>query len=298
MQDDAISAVQEIARELGEWQDNLFTHSIWYTLIVAVIVTIIAIVVLTIVKRVYRRRQQGNLKFFYRLLNLIVIFISVLIVMMTITPLAQFSRTLLAGSGLLAVVIGIAAQAALGNVFSGISIGLSRPFVIGETIEVIGRDISGVVTEIGLRQTVIRDFNNKRIVVPNSIIDKEIVRTVQQSEQSVINYLTVGIGYGSDVILAIRIIKEAVMAHKDYYDTRSPADMQNGVAKDVAVAVMDLGQSSIQLRASVWSKDAGTGFMMLSDLRLTILQAFRQQNVEIPYAYQNVIIKDEDAPSK
>lgn len=296
MQEDAVSALTEIAGEIQKWQDNFFTHSIWYTLIVAAIAGIVAFIVLRTLKGIYKRRAQGNLKFFYRLINLVVIIVAVLVVLMTITPLANMSRTLLAGSGLLAVVIGIAAQAALGNVFSGLSIGISRPFVIGETIEVVGQDITGVVTEISLRQTVIRDLNNKHVVIPNSVIDKEIIRTVRGGQNAVMSYLQVGVGYGSDLQQAIGIIKRAVLAHKDFYDIRTKQQLQDGAAQDVLVAVTELGESAVVLRASVWAKDAGTGFVMLSDLRQEILRQFKQAGIEIPYAYRNVIIQNrEDA---
>lgn len=292
MPEDAVSAIQSIGEDIAGWQSALFPNGPWYTIIVAVIAGLAAYIVIKLLNRIFAKRQQGNLHFFYRLINTGIVVIAVLMVMMTVKPLADFSRTLLAGSGLLAVVIGIAAQASLGNVFSGISIGISRPFVIGETIEIVGQDIIGTVTEISLRQTVIRDLNNKYIVVPNSVIDKETIRTVQQGDKAVLNYLFVNVGYASDVEQAIASVKRVALAHKDFYDARTPAEMAQGKERDVIVAVTDLAASAVVLRASVWSKDAGTGFMMLSDLRRSILRAFGAQGIEIPYAYQNVILRD------
>lgn len=292
--EEAISALEDIGTALTGWQEGLFKQSVWYTLFLALFVGVIAYASIKLLRRLLLRRNPGTMHFFFRLISAVIVTVAVLVVMMTITPLANLSRTLLAGSGLIAVVIGIAAQASLGNVFSGISIGISRPFVVGETIEVIGQDIQGTVIEMSLRQTVIRDLSNKRVVVPNSVLDKEIIRTVEQGDRAVINYLRVGIGYQSDLDGAIQIIKRAVMAHKDFFDTRTKQDRENGAAKDVVVAVTDLAESAVQLRASVWSKDAGTGFLMLSDLRQTILREFRQAGIEIPYAYRNVILHSEE----
>lgn len=283
-------AWEDVTEAVRGWQENLFTHSLWYTLIVAAIAGVAAFVIIKLVDKVLSKYAQGNLRFFYRLIDVAVILIAVLMVMMTIQPLASMSKALLAGSGLIAVVIGIAAQASLGNVFSGIVIGISRPFVIGETIEIVGQSLSGTVVEIGLRQTVIKDVNNKRIVVPNSVIDKAIIRTVHYKDQAIVNFLQVGISYGSDMDRAIAIMKRAVLAHKDYYDTRTKAQQEEQAPKDVAVAVTELGESAVTLRASVWSKDAGTGFMMLSDLRQTLLRAFKKEGIEIPYPYRNVVV--------
>lgn len=283
MQDDMTQAVTDIIDNLSDIQEGLFTHSIWYTLTLAVIVGLVAFVLIAVMKRfATRKRAHGNVKFFYRLINAVIISIAVLIVLMTIRPLQTFSRTLLAGSGLLAVVIGIAAQAALGNVFSGISIGISRPFVIGETIEVIGEDIVGTVTEISLRQTVIRDLNNKFIAVPNSVLDKAIVRTVQRGQAGILNYLTVTVAYGSDVDLAMALMREAALAHKDFHDIRSKKEISDGKPLEVLVAITDLGQTGVALRASVWSKDVGTGFRMLSDLRGELLRRFAAEGIELP----------------
>ncbi len=291
MPNEAVEVFTDIGQTITDWQSHLFTQSVWYTLAMALIVAAITYLLLRLLKRVLTRRAKGNYQFFYRLLSMVLIVLAVLMVMMTIQPLATLSRTILAGSGLLAVVIGIAAQASLANVFSGISIGMSRPFVIGESIEIIGKDITGTVTEINLRHTIIRDLNNKDIVIPNSVIDQEVVRAIPSDAHRIANYLKIGIGYGSDLDKAIGILKEAVLAHKDFYDARPPEDVQGGPPPDVTVAVTDLTPSAIMLRATVWSKDAGTGFMMLSDLRQTVLKRFRQEDIDPPDMYQNVVVR-------
>lgn len=289
MTTEVTDALNDIVKDIVQMQEGLFTDSIWYTLLLGVIVGGIAFLAIKLINRFLVSKSQGNMRFFYRLINACIVTIAVLIVLMTIKPLQDFSKTLLAGSGLLAVIIGIAAQASLGNIFSGISIGLSRPFVIGETIEIIGQDISGVVTEIKLRQTVIRDFNNKHIAIPNSVLDKEIVRTIPAGQASIVNYLSLGIAYGADIEKAIAIIRSVALAHKDFFDIRTKEQIDAGVPADVQVAVMELGDTAVRLRASIWSKDAGIGFMMLSDLRQAILEAFDEAGIKWPYTCQEPI---------
>lgn len=284
-------ALEDIYKGIADWQDTLFSHGVWYTLIIAVLIGFMAFALIKILNRIVKRRRKGALPFFYRLINTVIVVISVLLVMMTITPLASLARTLLAGSGLLAVVIGIAAQASLSNVFSGISIGGSRLFLIGETIEVVGQDISGVVTEMNLRQTILRDLNNKYIIVPNAVLDKAVIRAVQRAEHSVVNHLTLGIGYNNDIDRAIRIMKDAVLAHRNFFDMRTPQQIEEGMQKDVDVTVTDLAASSVRLHAAVWSKDAATGYAMLSDLRRAIFIQYREENIRMPYAYGKALIR-------
>ena len=107
---------------------------------------------------------------------------------MTIKPLNSLGTAILASSGIAAVVIGLAAQQTLGNVFSGISISASKPFEVGEYIEILDvtPPLMGVVKDIGLRHTTIIDATNKSIVIPNSVIDKNIVRALHNNEETTV----------------------------------------------------------------------------------------------------------------
>ncbi|MGI6154133.1 MAG: mechanosensitive ion channel family protein [Christensenellaceae bacterium] len=287
--------LQEAAQTLSQWEQDVFPMGFLNTIILAGVVGVVIFIVIKLLGRFLGKKRAGNLVFFYRLICAILILIGAGIVMSTIKPLQEFTATIIAGSGFIAVVIGIAAQSSLGNVFSGISIGAGKPFVIGEIIEIVGQNLMGTVVEIGLRHTIIKDAQNKKIVVPNSVLDKEIVRAFGSENPAIVNYLYVGIGYDSDVDMAIRLLLELVRGHKYFYDTRTAEQKEQGFADDgAAVHIVNFGPSSIDLRASVWSKDAATGFGMLSDLRYAILQKFRENGIEIPYGYQNVILKQED----
>lgn len=292
MENQAAEVIQEVGAALDNWQQQVFALGFWNTLVLAAVVGIVTFIIIRLLGRFFKKKNSGNLKFFYRLIYVIIVLIAVGIVLSTINPLKEFTTTLIAGSGFIAVVIGIAAQSSLGNVFSGISIGAAKPFVIGEVIEIVDQNLMGTVVEIGLRHTVIRDATNKNIVIPNSVIDKEVVRTMGDGDPSICNYLYVGIGYGSDVDMAIKLIKDAALAHKDFFDKRTVAQTEEEKPKDIDVFITEFAASAITLRASVWSKDVATGFAMLSDLRYRILKDFEAKGIEIPYNYQNVIIKE------
>lgn len=82
--------------------------------------------------------------------------------------------TLFAGAGIFAAIIALASQQALSNIISGIFIVISKPFRVGDYIElsILHR---GTVEDITLRHTVIRDIQNNRIIVPNSKINSETI---------------------------------------------------------------------------------------------------------------------------
>lgn len=90
------------------------------------------------------------------------------------TVFKQPVSTLLATSGVVAIVIGLALQNTLADVFSGLAINIERPFTAGDWITVTDR-VEGQVIEINWRATRIRTVVNDMIVVPNSVVGKAIV---------------------------------------------------------------------------------------------------------------------------
>jgi len=292
---DASEVGQKIADTLTK-EDDIFAYGFVNTLIIAAVVGAITFAIIKLMQHFLAKRLSGNMKIFYRLIYIIIIVIAVFVVLTTIKPLQKLGVGLLASSGVAAVVIGLAAQQTLGNVFSGISISTSKPFHVGDFIEILNTTppISGIVKDIGLRHTTILEGSNKRIEIPNSVLDKEIVRVAHAHNPSnVTNFLDVSISYTSDLDLAINTLSSLVARHKDYVDTRTETDKANG-APIVTIRVMELGDYAIKLRAFVWTVDAVTGFAVMSDLLYAVKKEFDRLGIEIPYPYQNIILNQKD----
>lgn len=90
------------------------------------------------------------------------------------TVFKQPISTLLATSGVLAIVIGLALQNTLGDVFAGLAINIERPFGAGDWITLSG-EASGQVMQVNWRATRLRTWSHDMIVVPNSVASKAIV---------------------------------------------------------------------------------------------------------------------------
>ncbi|HQU60346.1 MAG TPA: mechanosensitive ion channel [Saprospiraceae bacterium] len=99
-----------------------------------------------------------------------------------VLPMFQtVAHTLLTGAGIVALVAGLASQQALSNITSGIFIVIFKPFRIHDRITIRDK-LTGTVEDITLRHTVIRDLDNNRIIVPNSVMGSEIILNASQSE--------------------------------------------------------------------------------------------------------------------
>ena len=107
----------------------------------------------------------------------VLIWVVVIILYAHLIPaLRSMGTALLAGAGVVSVVIGLAAQSTLGNLVAGISIAIYRPFRLGDTLQVTaptGTDI-GVVELISLGYTTLRAPDGHMIVLPNAIAASQV----------------------------------------------------------------------------------------------------------------------------
>jgi len=200
-------------------------------------------------------------------------------------PVAQ---SILAGAGIFAIAVGFAAQQALGNIISGVFIVISKPYKINDRItldETTG--LRGVVEDISLRHTVIRNFENQRIIIPNSIISNQVLVNSSFEDPKVCRFVDIGISYGSDLDLAKKIMAEEVENHPLNIDNRTPEDIDDGAPR-VFVRVVAMLDSSITLRAWAWAEDAANGFVLTCDVLESIKKRFDKEGVVIPFPQRTI----------
>lgn len=203
------------------------------------------------------------------------------------------AQTALGGAGVLAIIAGVASQEALSNLVGGIFIISFKPFKIGDTVKVTD-DMVGTVTDITLRHTVIRNFENKMIVIPNAIINKEKLINYNLGELKCCELLEIGISYDSDVTVAKKIMQEECTAHPLIYDNRSFDDKANNLPI-VKVALTRFNDSSVTIRAWAWAANFSNAFQLKCDVLESIKMRFEQEGIEIPYPYRTIVIKKEKA---
>lgn len=233
-----------------------------------------------------------NYQFIRHFLTAVIYLVGMGWALLTLPNMKTVAHTLLAGAGVVTLVAGLASQQALSNITSGLFLVIFKPFRVNDRIKL--RDtLTGTVEDITLRHTVIRDLENNRIVVPNAVISNEILINLHLGDTRVCKIIDIGVGYGSDINLAQQIMKEEVLKHPLRIDPRSEEEVEAGL-DEVNVRVVGLGASSVNLRTWAWAKDTANGFIMNCDLLKNIKERFDAEEIEIPYSYQNVVIKKED----
>lgn len=245
----------------------------------------------TIKLRTIENQDTTSYKFLRYIAIFGVYFLGGILVLIAFESMRSFAVTALGGAGVLAVVAGVASQEALSNLVGGLFIIAFKPFKLGDIIKV-DESMVGTVSDITLRHTIIGNYENKMIVIPNSIINKEKLINYDLGERMCCQWIEVGISYDSDIDLAKHIMREECEDHPNLLDHRSELDKYNN-EKKVIIRVISLGDSAITLRAWAWAANFGEAFEMKCDLYESIKKRFDKEGVSIPFPHRTMVFKDD-----
>ena len=184
----------------------------------------------------------------------------------------------LAGVGVVGIAVGFAAQDTLTNVISGIMIFVDHPFKVGDWITTA--DVYGKVSEITLRTTRIRTNRNTWIIIPNrAIIDSVLENHSKRGGMRV--DVPVGIAYKEDIDHARTVLIDAVQEIPDQSSHLHPE-----------VAVIALGNSSVDLEVRVWIEDPGR----LRPTEAAVVEASKKAldaaGIEIPFPHLQLFVDE------
>jgi small conductance mechanosensitive channel len=207
--------------------------------------------------------------------NLIVKAVRLLIMALTgIMALGQMGvqiTPLIAGIGVAGVGISLAMQGILGNLVAGLTIIFSKPFTIGEYIEVL--TVSGQVTDIALFSTTLLHADNSRVIVPNRKIVGEILHNYGNIRQL---DLTAVIGYGADLTTALSIVNTILQENPNVLTEPAPV-----------VGIAALNESSISLAIKPWV-EVDNFIPTQAAIYRAVIEGFRDRKIEIPVPRRDV----------
>ncbi len=205
------------------------------------------------------------------------IYVIGLFIALSIFGLDGAITTALAGAGVIGLVIGFGAKDLVSNTLSGIFIAIDKPFQIGDMIEIKGE--VGEVTDMGLRTTEIKKFDNKVVTIPNSSVANNPVLNYTAEETRRVS-LEVGIGYDSDMEEAISTIKTALSSLESTASDQEPD-----------VLMKEFGDSAIVMEGRVWlNQEDYNVITQTSKAKEAVLDALREKEINVPFPTR-VIIK-------
>lgn len=226
--------------------------------------------------------------------SLIIFSVACFLIIYSIPELRSLGTTLLASAGIATAVLAFASQAALSNIVSGVFIVIFKPFRVDDIIRIEGEK-SGVVEDITLRHTVIRDFQNQRIIIPNAVISSQTLVNAHIGDERIKRQIFFGISYDSNIDKAFQIISEEAEKHPNFLDGRDAEQIANDWPK-VKCRVIGFGDSSINLRADVWSATPEESWELYCDINKSVKERFDKEGIEIPFPYRTLVYK-KDLPA-
>ncbi|HYE11870.1 MAG TPA: mechanosensitive ion channel family protein, partial [Patescibacteria group bacterium] len=186
---------------------------------------------------------------------------------------------LLATAGLGGLAIGFGAQSLVRDVFTGFFILFEDQYGVGDYVTI--GSMTGTVEDIGLRITKIRSFNGDLHIIPNG----EVKTVTNQSRGNSLALIDIGVSYTADMQKAINVLKELTEA---YYKSKP-----EGMLKPPEVlGIVKFNEAEAVIRTIVQTKPL-LHWEMERDLRKLMLDAFKEQDIEIPYPRKFIIDKKE-----
>ncbi len=256
--------------------DKLLDFSETYGLRVAgaIIILIVGLLASRWLGNAFQRwlgRQQLEPPVRHLLTRIVRLLVMILIFVMVLDEFGVPVTTLVASIGVIGVGLGLALQGVLGNLVAGLTIIFTKPFRVGEYIEI--SNVHGQVTHIDLFSTVLLHSDLSSVVIPNRKIVGEILHnygTIRQLS------LSVGIAYASNLNEALSLLREIASSNPRVLKNPAPA-----------VGIAALSDSAINIVVRPWTTVADYGPAQ-AEIYEAIIDRFRAQKIEIPFPQREV----------
>ncbi len=272
----------------------------WEQILFALSVLLVTFIVSRVLRFLIGRFFKGAAKklkvdptrynFFKNAVDFILYLIAAIIIFRSIPSFRAIGTTLLTGAGVLAAIVGFASQSAFSNIISGFFLVIFKPFSVGDRIKV-GQLYTGDVEDITLRHTVIKDFENRRIIIPNSVISNETILNSTITDEKTCMFVELAVTHATNLNKAMAIIQDEATKHPYFIDNRSEEDLSRQ-EPPVVVRVMTFLDGGIQLRASVWAKNPNDGFILKCDLNKSIKDRFDKEGITLGNLHHLVMLKN------
>jgi len=178
---------------------------------------------------------------------------------------------LLVGAGFLGIVVGLAARQTLGSVIAGFVLMFSRPFAVGDWVEVAGSE--GIVTDITIMNTRIRNVDGESICLPNDAVSKQAIRNFSNQGRLRLR-VEVGVDYETDPEHAKAVALESIEDVETVLSSPSPQVVPTG-----------FGDSAVLLELRFWIDDPTPRrkWDATAAVVCTVKQRFEKEDITIPF---------------
>lgn len=251
-----------------------------YTLLSVVLIFLITKLIIWLIKKTlygkakFKNLDKGNAYALFHIIKYVLWVISIGLILETIGVKVT---VLLAGSAALLVGIGLGLQQTFNDVISGFILLSEKSIKINDVLQIDGNTVK--MQSIGLRTSKCLNTDDISIIIPNSLITtNKVINWSHQSKRTRFK-IDVGVAYGSDVDLVIKILEESALEHQD---------VSNQALTEARL--INFGNSSLDFQVLFYSKNIFSINKVKSDIRRIINRKFLSHNIVISFPQLDVHI--------
>ena len=250
--------------------------SVFYLIFVIIISKISVSVFRVIIYRSTREKKWIDEGGTYTIIQLSKYVVYAVAVIVAIQGVGINITFLVAGSAALFVGIGFGLQAILGDVFSGIILLFDGSIKVGDIVEMPNSEICKV-DHIYIRTSQLKTLDGKTIIVPNGYLTKENIINWTISDKITRFNISLSVSYGSDTQAVKEILYQCALKHPLVEKRRN-----------ITIELEDFGDDGLKFKVYFWAKKTWEIINIKSDIRLAIDQAFRNNNIRIPFPQRDL----------
>jgi small-conductance mechanosensitive channel len=207
-------------------------------------------------------------------------FLWVISITLILESLGISITVLIAGSAALLVGVGLGLQQTFNDFISGLILLVEGTTKIGDVLQIDGDVV--IIQKIGLRTSKGLNRDDIIVIIPNSLITtNKVINWSHQSKKTRFR-INVGVAYGSDVDLVVKILEASALEHPDITDKNL-----------IEARLIDFGNSSLDFQVLFFSDNAFRIEKVKSDIRKIINRKFIENNIVIPFPQRDLHIKSD-----
>jgi len=252
---------------------------LWMSLVVAIVRFITALLLATVLRSI---AQSEIVSLARTVVSVLVYIIAFFVIFQSHFPDVQLAA-IFTGSTIVGIVVGLALQDTLGNFFSGVALQADHPFQVGDVIAVSNK-AKGVVESVTWRGVKIRTFQDKLVIISNSVIGKEVIE-VAPKENLNARLVFFNTEFGFSPTRTARLVREAVRNIPNVSALKRPN-----------VRIRDLAESGIDWEVKYWCEDYRKHNDTDAVIRQTIWYLFTREGIKFAFPTRTIHVESTAAP--
>ena len=249
---------------------NTCFHIIRIVLWMALVIALVRFIAYLILRAAYRSSDQPEFSSLIKTVSSIVVYIiAFFIIFQTQFPDVPLSP-LFTGSTILGIVVGLALQETLGNLFAGIAMQADQPFQVGDVVSITNRG-NGVVENVSWRGVKIRTFQNKLLIISNAVMAKETIEVAPKGNLNA-RIVFFNTEYIYSPSRTIQLVRDAVRQVDNVTNKMRPV-----------IRIRDLAASGLDWEVKYWLEDYTRYNDTDALIRQRIWYVFQREKINFAY---------------